>query len=83
MTNHSTIKAEAPPKFSGTISFKELAIAYYPHVSPVTASRNLRRDIDEYQQLRDELTNNGWQRRKRTLFPIHVEIIERYLGKAI
>lgn len=68
---------------AGTVSFKELAMSYYPNLVPASASRSLRRDIAEYPKLRKELEENGWQLSRRILYPKQVNIIVKYLGMAI
>ena len=54
-------------------TFKQVADAY--GVDP----RTLRKDMNECDDIWNELEDAGWDGHK--LYPIHLEIIERHLGK--
>lgn len=60
--------------------FKELACLYYPHCTPASASRKLRRLILQDPMLIEGLELRGFRRTMRRLTPGHVIFLVDQLG---
>ncbi len=60
--------------------FKELASLYYPHCTPTSASRKLRRLILQDPMLIEGLELRGFRRSMRRLSPGHVIFLVDQLG---
>lgn len=58
----------------------ELAMLYCPFVEPDSASRQLRRWINENKPFYDALTAQGWKKGNRTFTSAQVEVIISFLG---
>ena len=61
-------------------SKNELAMRYYPCVSPCTAVRNLRLTLAQTPGLMQALEAAGYSKKQKLLTPRQVEIIEQHLG---
>jgi hypothetical protein len=59
----------------------ELALLYNPYLSDAAALLHLRRWIDGQPQLRTELEQIGYNRRRHSFTPREVELIFKYLGE--
>lgn len=60
---------------------RELAIAYAPDISPVSALNRLAGWIQHHRVLSRELDETGYQIRQRIFTSLQVELIFRYLGR--
>ena len=60
--------------------YQELAILYFPHVKPESASRQLARCIGVIQELSSQLAANGWKPGRKLLTPKQAACIFRHLG---
>lgn len=62
-------------------SWKELSVLYGPGLKPESAGKRLSIWVKINPDLCRELHQNGWQKGKRLLTPLQVEIIVNYLGE--
>lgn len=62
-------------------SKRELAIAYAPEISPVSALNRLAEWIRYNERLFRELGDTGYRPRQRVFTSLQVELIFRYLGR--
>lgn len=62
-------------------SKRELAIAYAPDISPVSALNRLAGWIRHHRKLSQDLDETGYQNRQRIFTSLQVELIFRYLGR--
>lgn len=60
--------------------FKELAVLFYPDVTPRSASRSLRYLIQRDPELLADLTSKGYKSSCRQLSPAQVSCLLGYLG---
>lgn len=61
-------------------AFGELAMLYCPDITPNSASRVLRKWINETRNLRDALLAIGWRPNTRLLTPKMVACLVHHLG---
>lgn len=59
----------------------ELALLYFPHLTPQVAYRKLQYWIDVYPGLRQNLLDHGYMLHARTFLPIHVRMIVEAIGE--
>ncbi|NBH89719.1 DUF4248 domain-containing protein [Parabacteroides distasonis] len=62
-------------------SKRELAVAYAPDISPVSALNRLAEWMRYNDRLLRELANTGYRPRQRVFTSLQVELIFRYLGR--
>lgn len=62
-------------------SKRELAVAYAPDISPVSALNRLAEWMRYNDRLLRELANTGYRSRQRVFTSLQVELIFRYLGR--
>lgn len=60
---------------------RELAMAYAPDISPVSALNRLAGWIQHHRRLSHELDETGYQSRQRIFTSLQVDLIFRYLGR--
>lgn len=60
--------------------FQELAVLYFPDIQPGSASRQLKRCINDDRELSEALHKAGYRNRRRTFTPRQVRIIFHFLG---
>lgn len=60
--------------------YQELAILYFPHIKPDSATRQLGRWIGVSRELISQLTANGWKPGRKLLTPKQAACIFRHLG---
>jgi hypothetical protein len=63
-----------------TYTKKELALMYFPDAAPRTAVNHLTAWLRKCTPLWDELLNNGYRPKQKTLTPRQVKTITEYLG---
>ncbi len=63
-----------------TYGVQELAVRYFPHVKPASATRHLTQLIRGDGELLEQLSQIGYRRGCRTYTPAMVHLIVRYLG---
>lgn len=61
--------------------WQELAVLYGADLTPESAGKRLANWVSVNPSLNRELQANGWQKGKRTLTPLQVETIVRFLGE--
>ncbi|CAK7030719.1 MAG: hypothetical protein PARBB_01789 [Parabacteroides distasonis] len=62
-------------------SKRELAVAYAPDISPVSALNRLAEWMRYNDRLLRELADTGYRSRQRVFTSLQVELIFRYLGR--
>ncbi len=62
-------------------SKRELAILYFPLISPEAATRQLQLWIERCSELNNELKNCNYIHRQRILTPKQVRLIVEYFGE--
>jgi len=60
---------------------KELAILYFPNITPQSASSQLTRWIRRDPDLMDELNQAGYIKQQRMFTPLQLEILLDHLGE--
>lgn len=60
--------------------FQELAVLYFPDIQPGSASRQLKRCINDDRELLGALHAAGYRNKRRTFTPRQVRIIFHFLG---
>lgn len=65
----------------GLIPKRELAMAYAPEISPVSALNRLAEWMRYNDRLTRELGDTGYRPRQRVFTSLQVELIFRYLGR--
>ena len=60
--------------------YQDLAILYFPHIKPESATRQLGRWIGVSRELMSQLTANGWKPGRKLLTPKQAACIFRHLG---
>lgn len=68
------------PENERTWGYQELAILYFPHIKPESATRQLRRWICFSSELLSQLTAYGWKPGRKVLTPKQAACIFRHLG---
>lgn len=63
-----------------TMTKKELATLYFPHLNPLKASDALARWIARAPTLKAALEQTGYEKTMRTLTPRQVELITTHFG---
>lgn len=63
------------------ITYKELAVAYFPKSTVESARRQLRRWINYNTMLQQALSEAGYKKGQKTLTPRQVREIYNYLGE--
>ncbi|MCC8153769.1 MAG: DUF4248 domain-containing protein [Tannerellaceae bacterium] len=63
-----------------TYGLQELALCYFPHSAPGSASGQLKRWLTHNPALHQELTQAGYQKGQHLFTPRQVETIIRHLG---
>ena len=63
-----------------TYGFGELAQLYMPHITPKSASSQLRIWIERNERLKNELDKSGFKKGLRTLTPEQVQLIIQFIG---
>jgi len=61
--------------------FQELAICYFPHIKPHSASNQLSQWIRVAPELMKQLEDNLWRPGRKVLTPRQVALIVRHLGE--
>lgn len=59
---------------------RELAVAYAPEISPISALNRLSDWIQHHEKLSRELNKTGYRSRQRIFTSLQVRLIFRYLG---
>lgn len=77
----NTFHYVASPERGVVHTFRALAVLYYPHLRPETASRYLRRLIHADPYLFGDLRRLGYRRNQRSLSPKQVQGIVGHLGE--
>ena len=79
MTNNE-IFAEEEPFHLHAYRKNELAMLYFPDLCKQSAGRNLRRWINNCQELHQKLTDQGFDKNRKFYLRREVELIVEYLG---
>lgn len=61
--------------------YQELAMCYFPHVKPTSATNQLRRWILHSPELQSRLLSSGWTPRQKILTPRQVRCVVEHLGE--
>lgn len=61
--------------------WQELAVLYNPHLTPQSAAKSLTHWVKKNTSLSDALRRTGWRQGLRTLTPLQVELLLRFLGE--
>ena len=76
-----TICEQDTHKSTRPYSKRELAMAYAPEISPVSALNRLAEWMRYNDRLTRELGDTGYRPRQRVFTSLQVELIFRYLGR--
>lgn len=60
--------------------WQELAVLYGTGLTPESAAKRLSKWVASNAALLGELERHGWKKGKKTLTPIQVQVIVRFLG---
>lgn len=63
-----------------TMTVKEMAVHYFPHITCDAATKQLRKWIRQHAALYTQLLSTGYKRYNRQLTPKQVELIITHLG---
>lgn len=61
--------------------WQELAVLYGAELTPESAAKRLGKWVAANESLYRELEHHGWKKGKKTLTPIQVQVIVRFLGE--
>lgn len=70
-----------PKEMARSSGLNCVAMMYFPDISPRSASRALRREIETYPALKKALEAANWTPRRRILTPLQSQILLFYLGE--
>lgn len=77
--NGKPVEYQAAPRLK-VYGFQELAVLYFPDIQPGSASRQLKRCINDDRELLGALHAAGYRNKRRTFTPRQVRIIFHFLG---
>lgn len=76
MNQHKTTPALQPRSYG----FQELAVLYFPNITPASATVRLKQWIKDCPALMDELAAHSWRITARLLTPAQVQLIVAAFG---